>query len=70
MSTSMATTSDSFLIADTSGLISLAVKSDSNHEPALAATERLQGKRNTILVPYEVRGAKVRAIRRQWHAVE
>jgi predicted nucleic acid-binding protein len=50
----MATTSESFLIADTSGLISLAVTTDSNHEPALAATERLRGKERTILVPYEV----------------
>jgi predicted nucleic acid-binding protein len=50
----MATTNDSFLIADTSGLISLAVKTDSNHAPAVAATESLQGKKSTILVPYEV----------------
>ena len=50
----MVTANDSFLIADTSGLISLAVQSDSNHEPAVAATESLQGKEHTILVPYEV----------------
>ena len=50
----MVTANDSFLIADTSGLISLTVKTDSNHEPAVAATESLQGKQSTILVPYEV----------------
>lgn len=47
-------TIDSFLIADTSGLISLAVKSDRNHEAAVAATERLKGKQSNILVPYEI----------------
>jgi predicted nucleic acid-binding protein len=47
-------TSDSFLIADTSGLISLAVKSDRNHEAAVAATERLKGKQSNILVLYEI----------------
>jgi predicted nucleic acid-binding protein len=50
----MVKTGDSFLIADTSGLISLAVKTDSNHEPAVAATESLRGNNSTILVPYEV----------------
>jgi hypothetical protein len=39
----MVTVNDAFLIADTSGLISLAVTTDSNHAPAVAATENLQG---------------------------
>ena len=34
--------------------ISLTVPSDRNHEPALSATEALQHKQTTILVPYEV----------------
>jgi predicted nucleic acid-binding protein len=50
----MATATDTFLIADTSGLISLAVTTDSNHEPAVTATENLRGKDSTILIPYEV----------------
>jgi predicted nucleic acid-binding protein len=47
-------TNESFLIADTSGLISLAVQSDRNHEAAVAATERLKEKQSNILVPYEI----------------
>ena len=50
----MAKASDSFLIADTSGLISLSVTTDSNHKPAVTATERLWFTHSTILVPYEV----------------
>ncbi len=50
----MVTINDPFLIADTSGLISLTVKTDSNHHPALAATKPLEERESTILVPYEV----------------
>src|SRR3954453_1973437 len=50
----MATTNDPFLIADTSGLISLTVTSDANHAPAIEATKPLQERESTILVPYEV----------------
>lgn len=50
----MGTTSDTYLIADTSGLISLTVTTDRNHSAAIMATNRLQGKHSTILVPYEV----------------
>ena len=37
MTTSMARKMDSFLIADTRGLVSLVVRTDSNHESAVAA---------------------------------
>jgi predicted nucleic acid-binding protein len=50
----MATTNDPYLIADTSGLISLAVQTDVNHTPAITATKPLQEQQRTILVPYEV----------------
>jgi predicted nucleic acid-binding protein len=50
----MATTNDPFLIADTSGLISLTVATDANHAPAIEATKPLQERESTILVPYEV----------------
>ena len=50
----METTNDDFLIADTSGLISLAVQTDVNHSPAITATKPLQDEQRTILVPYEV----------------
>ena len=50
----MVTTNDPFLIADTSGLISLTVKTDSNHHQAITATKPLQERESTILVPYEV----------------
>jgi predicted nucleic acid-binding protein len=50
----MAKTNDSYLIADTSGLVSLTVKTDRNHAPAVTATEALQGKESNILVPYEI----------------
>jgi predicted nucleic acid-binding protein len=50
----MARTPDSYLIADTSGLVSLTVKTDGNHAPAVTATEALQGKASNILVPYEI----------------
>jgi hypothetical protein len=32
----------------------LAVATDSNYEPAVAATEQLRGKHSHILMPYEV----------------
>ena len=47
-------TNEPFIIADTSGLISLAVTTDHNHEQAVAETARLREKQNNILVPYEV----------------
>jgi predicted nucleic acid-binding protein len=50
----MAKTHDSYLIADTSGIISLTVKTDRNHGPAVIATEALRGKESNILVPYEI----------------
>src|SRR4051812_8771485 len=50
----MVTTNDPFLIADTSGLISLTVTSDANHAPAIEATTPLRERESTILVPYEV----------------
>jgi predicted nucleic acid-binding protein len=50
----METTNDPYLIADTSGLISLAVQTDGNHTPAITATNPLQEEQRTILVPYEV----------------
>ena len=49
----MARASDPFLIADTSGLISLTVTTDANHASAVEAAKPLKGQ-STILVPYEV----------------
>ena len=50
----MVTPSDPFLIADTSGLISLTVQTDTNHAPAIEASNPLRERESTILVPYEV----------------
>ena len=50
----MVTTNDPFLIADTSGLVSLTVTTDANHAPAIEATKPLQERESTILVPYEI----------------
>jgi predicted nucleic acid-binding protein len=50
----MVTTNDPFLIADTSGLISLTVRTDANHAPAIEAAKPLRERKSTILVPYEV----------------
>src|SRR4051812_25872722 len=50
----MATNRDSFLIADTSGLISLASTSDRNHEPAITAANQLEHQQQAILIPYDV----------------
>lgn len=50
----MVKANETYLIADTSGLVSLTVPTDRNHEPALAATELFQDEQTTILVPYEV----------------
>jgi predicted nucleic acid-binding protein len=50
----MVKANETCLIADTSGLVSLAVPTDRNHEPALTATQLFQDKQTTILVPYEV----------------
>ncbi len=45
---------DQFLIADTSGLISLFVKTDSNHEAALARADQLEEDEGTVIVPHDV----------------
>jgi predicted nucleic acid-binding protein len=63
-----------FLIADTSGLISLTVTTDRNHEPAISAAKPLQVRHNGILVPSEVFAETVNVLgkrlgHRQAHAV-
>lgn len=42
------------IIADSSGLVSLAVATDSNHERALAISQALNADQRTILVPSDV----------------
>ncbi len=49
----MATT-DPFIIADSSGLVSLAAATDANHAPAVAAAKRLEAAHTPMIVPYEV----------------
>jgi predicted nucleic acid-binding protein len=46
--------SDHYLIADTSGLISLASPTDRNHQAATAAANDLRGQQQAILIPYDV----------------
>src|SRR4051812_39201968 len=46
--------SQPFLIADTSALISLTSVADRNHAVAIAASEDLSKAQATILVPYDV----------------
>ena len=50
----MVKANETYLIADTSGLVSMTLPTDRNHEPALTATQLFQDKQTTILVPYEV----------------
>src|SRR4051794_3407408 len=62
----MVPNNDPFLIADTSGLISLTVTTDRNHDPALAAAKPLQGRQSSILVPYEVFVETVNVLGKRW----
>ena len=52
--TFMGRKNEPFLIADTSGLVSLTVVTDRNHKSALEATVPLQEQQTSILVPFEV----------------
>ena len=56
---------DAFIIADTSGLISLTVATDVNHDHALRAAKPLETKQSTILVPYEILVETVNVLGRQ-----
>src|SRR3712207_6823764 len=63
--TFMARKNEPFLIADTSGLVSLTVTTDRNHKQALEATVPLQEQQTSILVPFEVLVETVNVLGRQ-----
>ena len=50
----METTRESVIIADTSGLVSLFLPDDQNHEVALKAAEKLRSAHKDILIPAAV----------------
>jgi predicted nucleic acid-binding protein len=72
MTTSMETGSrerQPFLIADSSGLISLTSEKDQNHPQALRAAQQLEATQATILVPYDVYAETVNMVgKKQGHA--
>jgi predicted nucleic acid-binding protein len=58
-----------FLIADSSGLISLTSERDRNHPHALRAAQQLEATQATILVPYDVYAETVNMVgKKQGHA--
>src|SRR4051794_12090962 len=54
MTTICMETSSNFIIVDSSGLISLIVQGDSNHDPAIAIANDFVGAQGKALVPAEV----------------
>jgi predicted nucleic acid-binding protein len=50
----METSKEQVIIADTSGLVSLFLPGDHNHEPAVKAAKRLQNEHKDILIPAAV----------------
>ncbi len=61
--------SQPFLIADTSALISLTSVADRNHAAAVAASEDLSSEQATILVPYDVLAETINMIgKKEGHA--
>jgi predicted nucleic acid-binding protein len=58
-----------FLIADSSGLISLTSHTDRNYAHALRAARQLEETKSTILVPYDVYAETVNMVgKKQGHA--
>jgi predicted nucleic acid-binding protein len=53
------------IIADSSGLVSLAISDDSNHQIALASAKQLQDEHRPLIVPSEIFSETVNIIGRQ-----
>ena len=65
MTTSMENLTGKPIIADSSGLVSLAISDDSNHQSALASAKQLQDQHRPLIVPADVFSETINIIGRQ-----